>query len=35
MVTFRERLEMLETQLAAERWRQEGTVFLLEGWKLT
>ncbi|HTL03386.1 MAG TPA: hypothetical protein VL243_14215 [Vicinamibacterales bacterium] len=35
MVTFRERLEVLETQLAAERWRQEGTVFLHEGWKLT
>ena len=35
MVTFRERLEVVETQLAADRWSQQGPVFLHDGWKLT
>jgi hypothetical protein len=34
-VTFRERLEVLETQLAADDWRQKGPVFLHDGWKIT
>ncbi|MCM3880106.1 MAG: hypothetical protein ND807_08365 [Vicinamibacterales bacterium] len=33
-VTFRERLEVLETQLAADRWTQQGPVLLHDGWKI-
>jgi hypothetical protein len=34
-VTFRERLEVLETQLAADRWTQQGPVLLHDGWKIS
>ena len=34
-VTFRERLEVIETQLEADRWVQKGPVFLHDGWKIT
>jgi hypothetical protein len=34
-VTFRKRLEGLEGQLEAERWRQTGSLLLHDGWKLT
>ena len=34
-ITFRERLEVLETQLAAEQWTAHGPTFLHDGWKLT
>jgi hypothetical protein len=34
-VTFRERLEILETQLEADRWKPKGPVFLHDGWKMT
>ena len=34
-VTFQERLEVLETQLEADRWTQKGPVFLHDGWKIT
>ena len=34
-VSFQERLEILETQLEAAHWRQQGPVFLHDGWKLT
>ena len=33
-VSFRERLEVLETQLVANRWTQRGPMSLNEGWKL-
>jgi hypothetical protein len=31
---FQGRLEVLETQLEADRWVQKGTTFLHDGWKL-
>lgn len=34
-VTFRERLEVLETQLAADHCTQHGPGFLHDGWKLS
>ena len=34
VVTFRERLEVLETQLEADRWTQHGPTFLRDGWKV-
>jgi hypothetical protein len=33
-VTFRERLEALETQLAADHWKQQGPLLLHDGWKI-
>ena len=33
-VSFRERLEVLETQLVADRWQQQGPMPLHDGWKL-
>lgn len=33
-VSFRERLEVLETQLLAAQWRQQGPMSLHDGWKL-
>jgi hypothetical protein len=32
--TFRERLEVLETQLEADHWTQHGPVLLHDGWKI-
>lgn len=34
VVSFRERLEVLETQLVADRWTQRGPLPLHDGWKL-
>lgn len=33
-VTFRMRLEQLEQQFDAERWRRMGPFFLRDGWRL-
>ena len=33
-VTFRERLEILETQLESDHWTQHGPVLLHDGWKV-
>ena len=33
-VTFRERLEVLETQLEADHWTQHGPILLRDGWKV-
>jgi hypothetical protein len=33
VATFQQRLEVLEAELEAERWVQQGPVFLHDGWK--
>jgi hypothetical protein len=34
-LSFQQRLEILEKQLAEEQWTQHGPTFLHDGWKMT